>query len=62
MKKALGMTGAGDIRRHQSTLFAEIAIAFPVTIALWLGVYYFPPHIRSQMLLHRDPFLLPLGH
>ena len=48
MKKALGMTGTGDIRRHQSTLFAEIAIAFPVTIALWLGVYYFLPPLSGM--------------
>jgi hypothetical protein len=49
MKKALGITGAGDIiRRHQSTLFAEIAIAFPVTIALWLGIYYFLPPLGGM--------------
>src|SRR5882757_9563790 len=49
MKKALGITGAGDIiRRHQLTLFAEIAIAFPVTIALWLGIYYFLPPLGGM--------------
>ncbi|QIE25765.1 hypothetical protein SBC1_49620 (plasmid) [Caballeronia sp. SBC1] len=43
MKKALESAGVSNIRQHQSTLIAEIAIAFPVTIALWLGIYYFMP-------------------
>jgi hypothetical protein len=48
MKKALESEGAGVIRQHQSTLIAEIAIAFPVTIALWLGVYYFLPPLGGM--------------
>ena len=59
MKKALESAGAGAIRRHQSTLIAEIAIAFPVTIALWLGVYYFlPPLGGMEELLARLVFAL----
>jgi hypothetical protein len=48
MKKALESTGTSNIRRHQSTLIAEIAIAFPVTIGLWLGVYYFMPPLGGM--------------
>ncbi|MFK4442981.1 hypothetical protein ABH944_003236 [Caballeronia udeis] len=48
MKKTLESAGAGEIRRHQSTLIREIAIAFPVTIALWLGVYYFMPPLGGM--------------
>ena len=52
MKKAesLENVGAADIevRRQRSILIAEIAIAFPVTIALWLGVYYFLPPIAGM--------------
>jgi hypothetical protein len=59
MKKALESESAGVIRRHQSTLVAEIAIAFPVTIALWLGVYYFlPPLGGMEVLLARLAFAL----
>jgi hypothetical protein len=59
MKKALESAGASAIRRHQSTLIAEIAIAFPVTIALWLGVYYFlPPFGGMEELLARLVFAL----
>src|SRR5580693_2992685 len=41
---------AGDIviRLHQSTLIAQIAIAFPVTIAVWLGIYYFLPPLPGM--------------
>jgi len=48
MKKALESTGASNIRQHQSALIAEIAIAFPVTIALWLGIYYFMPPLNGM--------------
>jgi hypothetical protein len=48
MKKALESAGASTIRRHHSTLIAEIAIAFPVTLALWLCVYYFLPPVGSM--------------
>ena len=43
-------TRAGDIdtRRQRSALIAEIAVAFPVSIALWLGVYYFLPLISGM--------------
>ena len=59
MKKALESKGASTIRRHQSTLVAEIAIAFPVTIALWLGVYYFmSPLGGMEDLLARLVFAL----
>ena len=59
MKKAPESEAADVIRRHQSTLTAEIAIAFPVTIALWLGVYYFlPPLGGMEELLARLVFAL----
>ena len=59
MKKAPESEAADVIRRHQSTLTAEIAIAFPVTIALWLGVYYFlPPLGGMEELLGRLVFAL----
>jgi hypothetical protein len=59
MKKALESKGASTVRRHQSTLVAEIAIAFPVTIALWLGVYYFmSPLGGMEDLLARLVFAL----
>jgi hypothetical protein len=48
MRKTLESADAGTIRRHQSTLIAELAIAFPVTIALWLGVYYFMPPLEGM--------------
>ncbi|WP_158940696.1 hypothetical protein [Burkholderia sp. S171] len=48
MKRALEPTDASTMRRHQSTLVAEIAIAFPVTIVLWLGVYYFLPPLGGM--------------
>lgn len=59
MKKTLESEDAGVIRQHQFTLIAEIAIAFPVTIALWLGVYYFlPPLGGMEELLARLVFAL----
>ena len=48
MKKTLESAGASNIRQHQSALIAEIAIAFPVTIALWLGIYYFMPPLNGM--------------
>jgi uncharacterized metal-binding protein len=48
MKNTLESTSADNIRRHQSTLIAEIAIAFPVTIASWLGTYYFMPALGGM--------------
>ncbi len=43
-----GAAGDIDIRRHQSSLIVEIAIAFPVTIAVWLGIYYFLPPLTGM--------------
>ena len=43
-----GAAGDIDIRRHQSSLIVEIAIAFPVAIAVWLGVYYFLPPLTGM--------------
>ncbi|HUZ67227.1 MAG TPA: MAPEG family protein [Beijerinckiaceae bacterium] len=40
--------GEFDGARQRSVLFAEVAIAFPVTIALWIGVYYFLPPIAGM--------------
>jgi len=48
MKKTLESAGASNIRQHQSALIVEIAIAFPVTIALWLGIYYFMPPLGGM--------------
>jgi hypothetical protein len=47
---ALEEVRAGDLGVHsqRSALIAEIAIAFPVSIAIWLGVYYFLPPISGM--------------
>lgn len=59
-----------DFRYQRSIVVTEIAIAFPVAVALWLAAYYGLPPIcghggdagatglRAQVLLHRYPFLL----
>lgn len=59
MKNTPESEGTDTIRQHQSTLTAEIAIAFPVTIALWLGIYYFMPPLNGmEELLARLVFAL----
>jgi hypothetical protein len=41
-------TGGFDLRSQRSTVITEIAIAFPVAAALWLGVYFILPPLTGM--------------
>jgi hypothetical protein len=40
--------GNPDVRRQRSTIVIWIMVAFPVTIVLWLGVYYLLPPLAGM--------------
>ena len=49
--------GDADLRAQRSTVTTEIAVAFPIAVAIWFGTYYgLPPLAGMEDTLARLVF------